>query len=169
MLIQVLPLLLSPVTQTNPVPQVVPEVAPLVAIEMPAASKVAHSAVLAPSTVLALGTEDDGRGTPYRVDKDDNICGLDEPRQLSKPAKVDYAALVDETPEFKEIVSKGIDKASAKGIELMSKARRRVLTACETVRGNKGNCSVWKKIARRDGKAVDDLTTEVKAEIQTGK
>ena len=25
---------------------------------------------------------DDGRGTPYKVEKLDNICGLSEPRQL---------------------------------------------------------------------------------------
>tara|TARA_R110002126_G_scaffold274595_1_gene419692 strand:+ start:17426 stop:17917 length:492 start_codon:yes stop_codon:yes gene_type:complete len=163
MLQLILPLLLSPISQATPSPAMTPELASEIVLETPAVVE-----VVVPNRDL-LVTEDDGRGTPYRVDKDDNICGLDEPRQLSKPAKVDYSALVDETPELKEIVSKGIDKTSAKGIELMAKARRRVLTACETVRGNKGNCSVWKQIARRDGKAIDDLTTEVKAEIQSSK
>jgi hypothetical protein len=33
------------------------------------------------------GTPDDGRGTPYIVLKTDNICGLDEPRQIGSCAR----------------------------------------------------------------------------------
>lgn len=110
--------------------------------------------------------EDDGRGTPYVVDKTDNICGIDEPRAITNPAKVDYQALLDETPEVKEIKRRKIDPDSAKGIELMTKARRRVLAACEKVRSAKSHCSIWKKIKRRDKQDVSDVTDEVKKEIQ---
>jgi hypothetical protein len=117
------------------------------------------------SCSAASERDDDGRGTPFKVKKEDNICGLDEPRQLTRPAKVDYDALIDETPEAKTIKAKKIDPSSAKGIELMTKARSRVLTACESVRSMNSHCSVWKAISRRDGKAITDITDLVKAEI----
>ncbi len=111
------------------------------------------------------GAVDDGRGTPYKVDKDDAICGLSEPRQLTNPAKVDYQALLDETGEIKELKRNKIDPSSAKGIELTTKARTRVRDACEVVRTNKSHCSIWKKIARRDRVAISDVTDAVKVEI----
>lgn len=109
---------------------------------------------------------DDGRGTPYKVDKADNVCGLDEPRALTNPALVDYGALLDATPEAKLIKRRKIDPQSAEGIRLMTEARTRVLEACESVRGDLGHCSVWKKISRRDGTAVDDITAAVTKEIE---
>ncbi|MCP3917317.1 MAG: hypothetical protein GY711_17360 [bacterium] len=111
---------------------------------------------------------DDGRGTPYHVKKGNNVCGLDEPRQISRPSKVDYQALLGVTSEVKEIKRRKIDPNSARGIELMSKARARVLTACETVRSNGSYCSVWKKISLRDpkkGTKPADITSDVKTEI----
>lgn len=114
---------------------------------------------------------DDGRGTPWIVDKRDNICGLDEPRQLNRPAKVDYQKLLSATPEVKQIRRKRIDPNSAEGVRLMSKARSRILSACEKVRSTKGNCSVWKKISLRDPKKDKkkkplDITSFVKSEIE---
>ena len=44
-------------------------------------------------------TADDGRGTPFVVNKSDSICGIDEPRAITKPAKVDYDALLASTSE----------------------------------------------------------------------
>ena len=108
---------------------------------------------------------DDGRGTPYIVEKSDNICGLDEPRQLTDPAVVDYDALLKATPEYKKIEKDKIDPKSSEGITLLTKARARVLKACESVRASKGHCSVWKKIARRDKKAITDITDAVKRKL----
>ena len=105
---------------------------------------------------------DDGRGTPYSVSKSDNICGLDEPRQLTKPAKVNYETLLAATTEAKKIEKDKIDPTSSEGITLMTKARSRVLKACESVRQSRGHCSVWKAIKRRDKKAIPDVTDAVK-------
>lgn len=113
----------------------------------------------------AQPTPDDGRGTPYIVLKADNICGLDEPRQITMPAKVDYDAVLDDTPEMRELRRNGIDPTSSKGITLMTKARSRVLKACETVRTESGYDSVWKAITRRDSRAVADITDAVKAKL----
>lgn len=110
--------------------------------------------------------DDDGRGTPYKVDKADNVCGLDEPRALTNPAQVDYAELLQATPEAKRVKRRKIDPDSAEGIRLMTEARTRVLQACESVRADLGYCSVWKKISRRDGDPIDDLTDAVKKEIE---
>jgi len=119
----------------------------------------------APGTHASPTPDDDGRGTPYKVDRADNVCGLDEPRALTNPAKVDFQALIEATPEVAQIKKKKIDRDSAEGIRLLTEARTRVLRACETVRGTSGHCSVWKQITRRDGKAVDDITDQVRQEL----
>lgn len=108
---------------------------------------------------------DDGRGTPYVVEKTNNICGLDEPRQLTNPAVVDYDSLLEATDEFKKIQKDKIDPNSSEGITLMTKARARVLKACESVRASHGHCSVWKEIKRRDKRSIDDITDEVKRQL----
>lgn len=132
------------------------------------------AAQLAPTVALpaladgmddALTVADDGRGTPYVVNKSDNICGLDQPRQLTKPAVVDYDALLAATPEAKKIAKDKIDPKSSQGITLMTKARARVLKACESVRASSGHCSVWKVIRRRDGKAISNITDAVKRQL----
>jgi hypothetical protein len=112
--------------------------------------------------VLAVGGRDDGRGTPYHVSKADNICGLDEPRQLTNPALVNYSVLLSATPEIKKIAKDKIDPTSSEGITLTAKARSRVLSACESVRQSGGYCSVWKTIRRKDKTAVPDVTDAVK-------
>lgn len=112
--------------------------------------------------MLLSAVADDGRGTPYIVNKSDNICGLDQPRQLTNPAVVDHAALMAATPEAKKIKKDKIDPASSEGIMLLSKGRSRVLKACEAVRQSRGHCSVWKSIKRRNKKSVSDITDSVK-------
>lgn len=109
---------------------------------------------------------DDGRGTPYIVDKSDNICGIDEPRAITNPAKVDVDALLASTPEVRQIKKKKITLDSAEGIHLMTKARRKVLAACEAVCTAEGHCSIWKKIERRDQRPVEDITLKAKAVIK---
>ncbi len=108
---------------------------------------------------------DDGRGTPYKVDKADNLCGLSEPRQLTAPAKVDYQTLLEATAEHIELTKKKIDPTSAQGIKLLAAAHERVVKACETVRVQGSHCSVWKSIERRDGTAIPDITATVQASL----
>ena len=113
-------------------------------------------------------TNDDGRGTDYIVNRSDNICGLDNPRQLTRPAKIDHAALLSETSEMKLMKKEKIGANSPRGIQLRTAAAKKVSRACEKVRSDKSYCSVWKAISRRDGKTIKDITTLVKKEI-TGK
>ncbi len=114
-----------------------------------------------PSLGEDVALADDGRGTPYKVSKSDSICGLVEPRQLTVPARVDFTKLLRATSEHKELVRKKIDPASAKGTALLSRARHKIVSACEVVRIKGAYCSVWKKISRKDGKAIPDVTASV--------
>ena len=104
-------------------------------------------------------------GTGWIVDRADNICGLDDPKMLSKPAKVDYDALLKATPEMKKIKDDKIDPNSPQGIQLRQAAVTRVQTASEKVRAAGGHCSVWKSIRHTDGRAVPDVTEAVKAQL----
>lgn len=131
-----------------------------------AAAQPVEAGAAEPTPVPETVGDDDGRGTPYRVDKDDNICGLDEPRQLTNPAKVDYEDLLDATPQIKKMKKEQIDPESAEGIQLRNAAAALVRKKCERVRANQRHCSVWKEIERRDGKSVADITTSVKKLIE---
>jgi len=99
------------------------------------------------------------------VDRADNICGLDDAKMLSKPAKVDYDALLKATPEMKKIKDDKIDPNSPQGIQLRQAAATRVQTSAEKVRATDGYCSVWKTIKHSDGRAVADITDAVKAQL----
>ena len=107
----------------------------------------------------------DGRGTPFILNRLDNICGLDEPRAITNPATVDFAALLAATPEVRALKRKRIRPDSAKGTQIMANARRRVLTVCQALCASEGYCGVWKKIRRRDRRAVADLTAKAKAAL----
>ncbi len=104
-------------------------------------------------------------GTGWIVDRADNICGLDDPKMLSKPAKVDYDALLRATAEMKKIKDDKIDPNSPQGIQLRQAAATRVQTAAEKVRVANGHCSVWKTIRHQDGRAIPDITDAVKAQL----
>ena len=104
-------------------------------------------------------------GSAWIVDRADNICGLDDPRTLSKPARVDYDAVLRSTPEMKKIRDDKIDPNSPQGIQLRQAAATRVQKAAEKVRAANGYCSVWKAIRHQDGRAVPDATEAVKAEL----
>lgn len=98
-------------------------------------------------------------------DRSDNICGLDDPRMLSKPAKVDYDALLKATAEMKKIVNDKIDPNSSEGINLRQRAVDRVRDKAEAVRTAQGYCSVWKTIRHQDGRTIPDITDLVKAQL----
>jgi hypothetical protein len=108
--------------------------------------------------------------TPVWIaDRCDNICGLDDPRLLSCPAKVNYGLIFDATPEMKKLRDQGIDPYCPEGIQLRAKAADRVQTAADRVRLKGGYCSVWKRISHRDGRVIPDLTNDVLEIINTVK
>ena len=96
-------------------------------------------------------------------DRADSICGLDDPKMLSKPAKVDYDALYKATPEYKKIRDEKIDANSSEGIQLRQRAVDRIREKTESIRSQNGYCSVWKTIKHQDGRVVPDITDQVKA------
>lgn len=97
------------------------------------------------------------------VDRADNICGLEDAKTLSKPAKVDYDALLKATPQYKKIKDNKIDPNSPEGIQLRQEAANKVRDACDKIRQQDSYCSVWKTIKHTDGRAVPDITDQVKA------
>jgi hypothetical protein len=123
-----------------------------------------HLGLVAVSAGIAQ-SNDDGRGSPYILEKADNICGLDDAKQLSNPVKVDYDALLEVTPQIKQMKRDKIDPNSAKGIQLRTEAEALVRDSCEKIRADKSYCSVWKKIERRDGGKITDITDKVKKQI----
>lgn len=96
-------------------------------------------------------------------DRADSICGLDDPKMLSKPAKVDYDALYKSTAEYKKIRDEKIDPNSSEGIQLRQKAVDRIREKTDSIRTQNGYCSAWKTIRHQDGRAVPDITDQVKA------
>jgi hypothetical protein len=112
-----------------------------------------------------LASRDDGRGTDYILDNRDSICGLADPRQLTRPARVDHGKLIALTSPMQRMKREKINPASAKGIQLRTEAAKMVSRACEKVRNDKKYCSVWKKIRSRDGKKIADITTLVKRQL----
>jgi hypothetical protein len=114
---------------------------------------------------IAAGSTSSEASAGWIVDRTDNICGLDDAKMLSKPAKVDYDALLRATPEMKKIKDDKIDPNSPQGIQLRQSAVTRVQTAAEKVRVANGHCSVWKAIRHTDGRTVSDVTEAVKAQL----
>jgi hypothetical protein len=91
----------------------------------------------------------------------DSICGVSTARQITNPAKVDYDKLLKATSEMKELRREGIDKNSARGQALVTKATQKVRETAKRVMTEKGHCSVWKKISNKSGKTVADLTSAI--------
>ena len=112
-----------------------------------------------------IATLDTPPAAGWVVDRADNICGLDDAKMLSKPAKVDYDALLKATPQWKKIRDNKIDPNSPEGIQLRQEAANKVRDACDKIRAQDGYCSVWKTIKHTDGRAVADITDLVKAQL----
>lgn len=100
-------------------------------------------------------------GRDWIVRTADNVCGLRDANQLTRPGLIDFEACLAATPEMKKIVSQGIDPKSAEGIQLRNAAVTRVTNAAEAVRASGGYCSVWKEVRHKDGRAIDDLSSQV--------
>lgn len=107
-------------------------------------------------------------GRTWIVRSQDNICGLKVANQLSNPAQVDYSALLDATPQMKEMKRRGIRASSPEGIALKNAAVDAIATAADSVRSDAGHCSVWKSIRHKDGDAVPDITEDVAALLGEG-
>lgn len=114
---------------------------------------------------VALAAAPSAAVAGWQVRPEDNIVGLSDPKMLSKPAKVDYAALMKATPEMKQMRKDRIDPTSPEGIQLKAAAQQRVQNACQTVMDQDGHCSVWKAITHSDGRAVTDITAAVKRQL----
>jgi len=130
-----------------------------------AARGIVSSAPDVPDVCGACGASTGEIAVGWVVDRADNICGLDDAKMLSKPAKVDYDALLRATPEIKKIKDDKIDPNTPQGIQLRQAAATRVQKAAEKVRASEGYCSVWKTIRHTDGRAVPDITDGVKAQL----
>jgi len=105
-------------------------------------------------------------GVPeWQAEATDNLCGLRVARQLSAPARVDLAALLEATPEVQRIRTERLDDSSAAYAHLMQGARQRVLRACELERQAGAWCSVWSRIRHRRGQQVPEITVEVAQRI----
>jgi hypothetical protein len=129
----------------------------LCALDRPATATAGDPVVSpAPSRLASSGRD-------WIVKAADNICGLHDANQLSSPAVVDFSVLMAATPEMKKMRDQKIDPSTPDGIALKTAAVNRVTTACETVRVANGNCSVWKEIKHKDGRAIADVTEKVKA------
>lgn len=126
---------------------------------------VAASRAALPGTVHDLVATGAEVSSKWIVDRADNICGLDDAKMLSKPAKVDYDALLKATTEMKKIRDNKIDPSSPEGIRLRQAAVDRVRSASDKVRVAEGYCSVWKDIRHQDGRTVPDITDLVKAQL----
>ena len=100
--------------------------------------------------------------TGWIVDPADNVCGLSDPRMLSRPARLDHPAVLAATPEMKRIVEEGIDPNSPIGVMLRQRGVDRVLRVANRVREQESYCSVWKRIRHRDGRAIPDVTDLVR-------
>jgi len=99
------------------------------------------------------------------VDRADNICGLDDPRMLSRPAKLDYDSLLAATPEMKKLRDDKVEPNSSEGIQLRQKAVDRVRNAADKVRQSEGHCSIWKTIRHSDARTIPDVTDLVRAQM----
>ena len=134
-------------------------VAALALLLAPAPVQAAESPAAAPTAVPAteMGARD------WILKAENNICGLSDASQLSSPVVVDFAVLLDATPEYKKMRDQKISATSPEGIKLNNEAVNRIATQCEAVRAANGYCSVWKEIKHKDGRAITDVTDKVKA------
>ncbi len=103
--------------------------------------------------------------TGWRTRSKDNICGLSNPRQVNRPAMVDYKQVLKATPEMKDLARRNINPRSAEGQILRQRAADRVRRASSLVMQSHGHCSVWKRISHRDGRKIDDVTKDVIATL----
>lgn len=99
------------------------------------------------------------------ADEADNVCGVRSTRHITNPATLRYSELLDATPEVQRMRREGITRESAQGQVLYAAAVDRVSKAAQRVMQARSHCSVWKQVRHQDGRAVPDISSEVKAEL----
>ena len=117
------------------------------------------------SNIPLSGDGDDGLAL-YVADPVDCVVGLDQPRQLQNPAHVDHPRALEATPPVREMRRRRIDPDSAEGIILRSRGEGLVRQACQVVMDEEGFDSVWRRIRRRDGVPIPDVTARVIARVE---
>ncbi len=101
----------------------------------------------------------------YEAKASHSISGLSNVSQLSNPMAVRYDEVMEATEERVRMRKEKIDPTSPLGEILESAAHRRVSAATRSVMLRDGHCSAWKKIKRKDGRPVPDLTADVIAQL----
>ena len=101
--------------------------------------------------------------TDWIAEPSDNICGIADLKKVSNPARVDFDSLIESTPEIKEMRRDRVDPVSARGKQLRRAANELVTKATEMVRRARGHCGIWKAIRHRDGRAIPNVTEEVRS------
>lgn len=119
-------------------------------------------ATLVVARVLSNGDEEAG---VFIADPIDCVVGVDVPRRLTNPARIDHPAVLEKTPQMREMRRRRIAPESAEGIILRAEGEGLVREACMAVMHKLGHDSIWKRISRRDGAPVPDVTREVTARI----
>ena len=110
---------------------------------------------------LHAALSDADAGPVWIVKTGDSICGLDDPRMLSAPARLQFDRIYRSTPEVRRMEAEGIAPDSATGILLHQQALDRIYRTCEFVRNRDGYCSIWKAIRHVDGRPIPDVTDKV--------
>ncbi len=105
-------------------------VALLAATMAPDATALTRTAGAA-SEALAEANYSIGNIADWQVKQADHVSGVSSAQQITNPAKVSYASLMDDTKEMKELKRKGIKKNSAQGQVLVSAAKDRVRRAAQ--------------------------------------
>jgi len=101
----------------------------------------------------------------YEAKASHSISGLTNVSQLSNPMVVRYEEVMEATEERVRMRKEKIDPTSPLGEILESAAHRRVSAASRAVMRREGHCSAWKRIKRKDGRSVPDLTADVIAQL----
>ena len=105
-------------------------------------------------------------GTDWIAKTADNVCGINNPKRVSNPARVSFDQLLEATEEIKKLKRDKIDPDSPEGIQLRQKAKERVTKACEAIRKDRGHCGIWKAIRHKDGRQIPDVTSAVKSKLK---
>ena len=91
----------------------------------------------------------------------DNLCGISKLKRVSNPALVNYDSLLEATPQMTEMREKRIKPDSIEGKTLREAARKLIVTKAQAVQKLGGYDGLWKAIANKDGRRIDDVTADV--------
>ena len=128
-------------------------------VSSPTTPEALHTPSLAASDVANVTAHVSNAG--WVVDRANHICGISDPKKMSKPATIDFSTVLASTKEMKEMKKKGIDPDSIEGRTLRNRAMKSLTKACQQARQANGHCGIWKSVRHSDGRSVSDLTYDV--------